>query len=98
VKSDEASRKGLSLSLFERVMALPDVVSTMLDEQYRMNSLIMNWSSNAMYKGGLKAHASVSNRTMSDLYTHSQDELLHTPLMLVDTAGALMHESVDEQS
>lgn len=51
MKSDEASRKGLSLSLFERVMALPDVVSTMLDEQYRMNSLIMNWSSNAMYKG-----------------------------------------------
>ena len=79
-------------------MALPDVVSTMLDEQYRMNSLIMTWSSNAMYQGGLKAHASVSHRTMADLYRHSQDELLHTPLMLVDTAGALMHESVDEQS
>jgi superfamily I DNA and/or RNA helicase len=56
VKSDEASRKGLSLSLFERVMNMPGVVSTMLDEQYRMNSLIMKWSSNAMYQGGLKAH------------------------------------------
>jgi superfamily I DNA and/or RNA helicase len=32
VKSDEASRKGLSLSLFERVMKMPGVVSTMLDE------------------------------------------------------------------
>jgi len=32
VKSDEASRKGLSLSLFERVMKMPEVVSTMLDE------------------------------------------------------------------
>lgn len=32
VKSDEASRKGLSLSLFERVMQFPSKVSTMLNE------------------------------------------------------------------
>ena len=32
VKSDEASKKGLSLSLFERVMAFPSKVSTMLNE------------------------------------------------------------------
>ncbi len=67
VKSDEASKKGLSLSLFERVMKFETKVSTMLDEQYRMNSLIMNWSSSAMYNGDLKAHESVSHRTMSDL-------------------------------
>lgn len=98
MKSDEASRKGLSLSLFERVMKFESKVSTMLDEQYRMNSLIMNWSSTAMYEGGLKAHDSVSNRTMSDLVKNTQEELLHTPLMLLDTAGALMFESMDEQS
>jgi superfamily I DNA and/or RNA helicase len=68
VKSDEASRKGLSLSLFERVMRDHKVkVSTMLDVQYRMNNLIMRWSSNAMYEGQLKAHVSVTDRTMSDL-------------------------------
>jgi hypothetical protein len=61
-----------------------------------MNSLIMKWSSDAMYEGGLKAHSSVSSRTMSDLYKHSHDDLMHSPLMLVDTAGALMHESVDD--
>jgi hypothetical protein len=32
VKSDEASKKGLSLSLFERVMHFDNKVSTMLDE------------------------------------------------------------------
>lgn len=52
------------------------MVSTMLDEQYRMNSLIMKWSSNAMYEGELKAHKSVSTRTMSDLYAQTSDELL----------------------
>jgi len=35
---------------------------------------------------------------MSDLYPSAIEELMHSPLMLVDTAGALMHESVDEQS
>ena len=67
VKSDEASKKGLSLSLFERVMNMPGTVSTMLNEQYRMNQLIMNWSSSAMYQGELKAHPSVSDRIMTDL-------------------------------
>jgi superfamily I DNA and/or RNA helicase len=32
VKSDEASRKGLSLSLFERVMQSEKCVSTLLNE------------------------------------------------------------------
>ena len=47
VKSDEAARKGLSLSLFERVMNFKGApnFATMLVEQYRMNSLIMDWSS-----------------------------------------------------
>ena len=40
---------------------------TMLVEQYRMNSVIMQWSSNQMYEGRLVAHASVSDRVLSDL-------------------------------
>jgi superfamily I DNA and/or RNA helicase len=67
-----------------------------------MNSLIMNWSSKAMYNDGLKAHASVRNRTMQDLVSQSSnpasEELLQSPLMLIETAGALMHEGVDEES
>ena len=47
MKSDAAAKKGLSLSLFERVMKFEAAATfaTMLVEQYRMNELIMNWSS-----------------------------------------------------
>jgi len=63
-----------------------------------MNSLIMNWSSDAMYSGELTAHASVSQRKMTDLVKHSEEELLNTPLMFLDTAGSLMYEAIDEDS
>ena len=109
VKSDEASRKGLSLSLFERVMRYEQTVSKMLNEQYRMNSLIMDWSSHAMYEDSLIAHKSVKDRTMSDIITpssmaldlglaQSAQEVLSSPLMFIDTAGSLMHEGIDEES
>ena len=69
VKSDEAAREGLSLSLFERVMNFNTALTfqTMLVEQYRMNHLIMEWSSQQMYQNKLVAHESVSERTISDL-------------------------------
>jgi ATP-dependent RNA/DNA helicase IGHMBP2 len=44
--------------MFERVMNFEDSgrFSTMLVEQYRMNSAIMQWSSQFMYDGRLVAH------------------------------------------
>ena len=46
VKSKEASNKGLYTSLFERVQNFKTPVpNTILVEQYRMNSKIMDWSS-----------------------------------------------------
>ena len=73
-------------------------VSTMLNEQYRMNELIMNWSSNAMYNGELKANENVKHRVMNDLYNANGEELIKTPLLYIDTAGALVFEGVDEHS
>ena len=35
---------------------------------------------------------------MNDLYKDSTDELLLHPLLLIDTAGALMYEQIDENS
>ena len=42
---------------------------TMLVEQYRMNSLIMQWSSSHLYDGRLVAHPSVGDRVLSDIIT-----------------------------
>ena len=49
-----------------------------------------------MYNGNLKAHVDVKDRLMCDLYKGSTDELMNNPLLLIDTAGALMYEGVDE--
>ena len=70
----------------------------MLNIQYRMNEVIMNWSSSAMYHGELKASESVKDRLMIDLCEGSTAELVNHPLLFIDTAGALMYEAVDETS
>ena len=44
----------------------------MLVEQYRMNSAIMQWSSQQMYQGRLVAHQSVSDRVLGDLVAVDQ--------------------------
>lgn len=95
VKSNQADKAGLSRSIFERVQSFKVHTNTMLVEQYRMNEAIMDWSSKAMYKGKLQAHDSVKDRSLNDLL--KLDEPQDSPLLLVDTAGSLMHESVDTQ-
>jgi len=52
----------------------------------------MQWSSDNMYQSRLVAHESVATHTVADLA--STCEL--PPLIFVDTAGSLMHESVEE--
>ncbi len=66
--SEEAARAGLAYTLMERVIDTwgADVVR-MLTTQYRMNELIMTWSSEAMYNGQLQAHASVKSHLLKDL-------------------------------
>jgi len=99
VKSKEAGAKGLSISLFERVKEhYGDKVSVLLNEQYRMNKLIMDWASAAMYEGQLIADASVRDRLLFDLYPSASSDLVSSPLLLLDTAGASMFESVDEEN
>lgn len=73
--------------------------STMLVEQYRMNEGIMRWSSEAMYESKLVAHADVKERSVVDLMPKGKSpeasELSSSPLLIIDTAGALVHESVE---
>ena len=76
----------------------------MLVEQYRMNDSIMNWSSNALYHGKLVAHPDVKDRVVDELMSKQKleeqvdSELISQPLVIIDTAGSLMSEGMDEKN
>ncbi|XP_028823165.1 DNA-binding protein SMUBP-2-like isoform X4 [Denticeps clupeoides] len=101
VKSQTAARDGLSLSLMERIIdRYGDSVVRMLSVQYRMNSSIMQWSSDQMYQGKVTAHTSVAAHLLKDLPGVASVEETEIPLLLVDTAGCGLFEmeDADEQS
>ena len=73
----------------------------MLTVQYRMNELIMNWSSNEFYQGKLIADKSVQYHLLNDLsnvskrdhaYEIDDENLSQCPLFLIDTTGYDMPE------
>ena len=51
-----------------------DQVTRMLKVQYRMNSDIMDWASEALYEKQLSAHESVANHLLKDLPGVSSNE------------------------
>ncbi len=85
IMSESAARKGFSLTLMERVIkelgARAEVVR-MLETQYRMNSVIMEWSSKAFYEGRLKASDSVKDHLLKDLPQVADNE--ETSEFLID--------------
>ncbi|GEP97507.1 helicase [Chitinophaga cymbidii] len=89
IKSDEAARKGLSTTLLEKNVTLHPEAVTLLEEQYRMHEMIMQYSSGIFYQNRLKAHASVAQHLL-----FSTD----TPLAFVDTAGCGFEEKVEGTS
>jgi ATP-dependent RNA/DNA helicase IGHMBP2 len=85
VLSQAAAQQGLQTSLFERLLKEHgDVVKTLLTQQHRMHERIMHFPSQEMYRGQLRAHASVAQRTLRELL-HS--DLEAPPLLFIDTAG-----------
>ncbi|GMH45218.1 hypothetical protein BSKO_13175 [Bryopsis sp. KO-2023] len=98
VMSDEAAKKGLGITLFERMQGLHgDSVGVMLTEQYRMNACIMQWASDEMYGGKLTAHPSVADHSLSELADVEVSKLEEVPvLMLIDTAGCDCEEEIGE--
>ena len=82
VKSYEAARQGLSETLFEKCIerhqqSSPPSVDTLLQVQYRMNELIMRFSSRYFYQDALVAHQSVRHATLAQ----------QPPVTWLDTAG-----------
>jgi ATP-dependent RNA/DNA helicase IGHMBP2 len=89
IKSNEAARKGLGITLLEKCVALYPEAVVLLEEQYRMHTSIMGYSSGVFYKDKLKAHASVAGHLLFE-----GDE----PLSFVDTAGCGFDEKLDGTS
>lgn len=60
VKSREAMNRGLDKTLFGRMQnVFGDEIASLLSIQYRMNAVIMGWSSDRFYEGRLEAAESV---------------------------------------
>lgn len=78
IKSNGAARNGLMETLLEKCVALHPQTVTLLQQQYRMHSHIMGYSSRVFYGDQLQAHSSVA----AHLLFHSDK-----PLVYVDTAG-----------
>lgn len=86
IKSNEAAKGGLALTLFEKGIAKHPDMATMLQVQYRMHEAIMKFSSTYFYKDELIAHSSVK----TELLQPNQ-----TPLEFIDTAGCGYVEQQD---
>ncbi|SDK45210.1 DNA helicase, putative [Pedobacter sp. ok626] len=89
IKSNEAARAGLSTTLLEKCVALHPEAVTLLEEQYRMNEKIMNYSSSVFYQGKLKAHGSVASHLLFEG---------DAPLAFIDTAGCGFEEKTEGTS
>ena len=78
IKSEEAAKGGLAVTLMEKVVALYPGAVVLLEEQYRMHEQIMGFSAQEFYGSRLTAHASVARHL---LFEGDQ------PLQFIDTAG-----------
>ena len=89
IKSNEAAKNGLSETLLEKCIKLHPKAVTLLEEQYRMNETIMEYSSSVFYEGKLKAHNSVAKSLLFDN---------DSPLLFIDTAGCGFEEKLEGTS
>ena len=88
VKSKEAIKGGLNKTLFEKIMTKSNV-SIMLNEQYRMNKMIMQFSNMEFYNSELIANANCQDIKVFD------DDLA---LEFVDTAGTGFIEKTEPKT
>ena len=105
IKSKDAEKAGLGFTLFEKIIANFEKDNfhdfyTMLEVQYRMNRMIMEFSNQQFYHGNLKADESVANHNLSEAIENLNEEnqLLSQPFDWIDTAGCGFAEKQDDES
>jgi ATP-dependent RNA/DNA helicase IGHMBP2 len=86
IKSTEAAQQGLADTLLEKCVSLHPEAVVLLEEQYRMNEIIMGFPSKEFYQNKLKAHPSVAHRVLFEG---------DMPLAFIDTAGCGYEEKLE---
>lgn len=95
VKSQEAA--ALERTLFKRLLDFHgDAIRRLLNVQYRMHDYINDWASRAMYENKVLSHQNVKSRLLSALPDVKNTDETSAPVVLIDTAGCDMWESVAE--
>ena len=88
VKSFKAKQDGLGQTLIEKCI-LNDKNVHLLDVQYRMNKVIMEFSNQYFYEGKLSAHS-----TNVDHKLFAEDQIIE----YIDTAGTGFEETLDNET
>ncbi|WP_422359829.1 AAA domain-containing protein [Reichenbachiella sp.] len=88
IKSFEAAKAGLEVTLFEKAIQRNNA-DTMLQEQYRMNEQIMNFSSRLFYKDQL-----IANELVKNWKVFTEDQTVE----FIDTAGCGYFEEADPET
>ncbi len=89
IKSEQAAKEGLATTLLEKTVALHPQSVVLLNEQYRMNEMIMHYSSSVFYGNKLKASESVAKHLLFET---------DTPISFIDTAGCGFEEKQEGTS
>lgn len=92
VKSRQAAKDGLGVTLLEKAVERLDQVS-LLDTQYRMHHAIMGFSNTQFYNDQLQAAEAVA-----DWQLHLSDGQPSPPLEFIDTAGCGYDEQINPES
>jgi superfamily I DNA and/or RNA helicase len=89
IKSPEAAKMGLAVTLFEKGISKHPGMSSLLQVQYRMNENIMEFPSKWFYEGKLVAHESVKSGLLRPY---------QSPVDFIDTAGCGYEEEQDPET
>jgi hypothetical protein len=93
VVSVEAARKGLNVSLMERLVGrYGGAITRRLRVQYRMHEAIMRFPADEFYAGDLVADPAVARHRLRDLPGVAPGPLTDRPILFMDTAGASFDE------
>ena len=89
IKSNEAAKAGLAITLFERGIEKHPQTATLLRIQYRMHEAIMKFPSKWFYADALIAHPTVKTNLLKPY---------HQPVEFIDTAGCGFTEKQDPET